>query len=148
MSDKGHVFAKRAGVAMIDRLLDGRLLCVWNKRYGGWSLPGGLVEQGETAADGAVRELFEETGLVAEPCHLVPLYVGEHGVKIEASRASRVHVFEVTCWSGGPPRECEIGCPVTWLTRHELMRWSPFAEFYTRVFASLDVVRARAARVR
>lgn len=29
----------------------------------------------------------------------------------------------------------EAGCPVTWLTREEFLKWTPFAEFYTDVFA-------------
>jgi 8-oxo-dGTP pyrophosphatase MutT (NUDIX family) len=35
-----------------------------------WLTPGGHLEAGETHLDGAVRELFEETGLVVEPEHL------------------------------------------------------------------------------
>jgi 8-oxo-(d)GTP phosphatase len=34
---------------------------------GHWVLPKGLVERGEAAVDGAVREVHEETGLRAEP---------------------------------------------------------------------------------
>jgi len=34
---------------------------------GRWGFPGGVLELGETVAEGAMRELFEETGIVAEP---------------------------------------------------------------------------------
>ncbi|HEY8874930.1 MAG TPA: NUDIX domain-containing protein, partial [Stellaceae bacterium] len=34
---------------------------------GRWGFPGGVLELGETIAEGAMRELAEETGVVAEP---------------------------------------------------------------------------------
>src|SRR5580658_5041503 len=34
---------------------------------GRWGFPGGVLELGETVAEGAMRELKEETGIVAEP---------------------------------------------------------------------------------
>src|ERR1700675_1541331 len=34
---------------------------------GRWGFPGGVLELGETIAEGAMRELSEETGIVAEP---------------------------------------------------------------------------------
>ncbi len=38
---------------------------------GRWSLPGGALELGETTADGVVREVFEETGLVVRPIEII-----------------------------------------------------------------------------
>jgi 8-oxo-dGTP pyrophosphatase MutT (NUDIX family) len=53
---------------------DGRILITKrhpDKPWGGmWETTGGAVQAGETSLQGAVRELFEETGLKAEPCKL------------------------------------------------------------------------------
>jgi len=40
---------------------------------GEWSIPGGLVEVGETLHSAVVREVYEETGLIVEPSTLVKL---------------------------------------------------------------------------
>jgi len=40
---------------------------------GHWSIPGGLVELGESLMSGVVREVREETGLLVEPLELVEL---------------------------------------------------------------------------
>jgi ADP-ribose pyrophosphatase YjhB (NUDIX family) len=45
----------------------GRLLLLRQPPGRGWSLPGGLLNHGERPADGARRELREETGLRVEP---------------------------------------------------------------------------------
>ena len=50
-------------VTLIPILPDGRLVMVRRRDDGLWSLPGGLVDWGESVTDTARRELKEETGL-------------------------------------------------------------------------------------
>jgi 8-oxo-dGTP diphosphatase len=40
---------------------------------GRWSIPGGLIDVGETLAEAVIREVREETGLDVEPLQLVEL---------------------------------------------------------------------------
>ena len=53
-----------AGVVLGD---DGRVLLGRRADTGTWGLPGGIVEPGEEPADGVVREIYEETGVIAVP---------------------------------------------------------------------------------
>lgn len=41
---------------------------------GWWSLPGGVLEVGETLAEGVKREVLEETGLVVDPVHMLTVF--------------------------------------------------------------------------
>ena len=41
---------------------------------GWWSLPGGVLETGETLAEGVVREVKEETGLIVEPDQMIEVF--------------------------------------------------------------------------
>jgi len=55
-------------------IFDGRVLLVQRAvepARGEWSIPGGLLEVGETLAEGVVRELREETGLTVRVVDLI-----------------------------------------------------------------------------
>jgi ADP-ribose pyrophosphatase YjhB (NUDIX family) len=41
---------------------------------GSWAQPGGFLEVDETVTEAAIRETFEETGLIVEPDEIVGLY--------------------------------------------------------------------------
>lgn len=61
------------GAVVVD---NGRVLLVRRGREplkGQWSLPGGLLELGESLEQGVAREVLEETGLIVDPVELVEL---------------------------------------------------------------------------
>ncbi len=45
----------------------GRVLLGRRADNGAWTLPGGIIDPAEQPADAAVREIFEETGVIAVP---------------------------------------------------------------------------------
>lgn len=59
-------------VAIIEH--EGRVLALRQLHRKGWSLPGGLIEAGEQAADAVVREVLEETGIRINPGHAMATY--------------------------------------------------------------------------
>ena len=60
-----------AGVAVME---DGRILLTKREDFEVWCIPGGMVEDGESVAGAAVREIAEETGLTVELTGLVGVY--------------------------------------------------------------------------
>ena len=54
----------------------GRVLLVKHIEGEMWVTPGGTLEPGESPADAAVREMWEETGLLTQPTRLVGVYGG------------------------------------------------------------------------
>ena len=54
----------------------GRILLARHADTGVWVAPGGSIDPHESPADAAVREMWEETGLVVEPIRLLGVYGG------------------------------------------------------------------------
>jgi ADP-ribose pyrophosphatase YjhB (NUDIX family) len=79
-------------------LHEGRVLVVRRGNEplkGHWTLPGGLLELGESVADGVVRETREETGFIVEPLELVELIDRIHRERtdLEAGRVRYHYVI-------------------------------------------------------
>jgi 8-oxo-dGTP pyrophosphatase MutT (NUDIX family) len=63
-------------VTLVCRDEQGRILLARHHDYDQWALPGGTIDPGETPADTAVREMWEETGLLVEPVRVLGVYGG------------------------------------------------------------------------
>lgn len=63
-----------------------------------WGIPGGVMEPGETFLETAVRETFEETGLIAEQLQLFGLYSGEEGFS-EYTNGDKVFSVQIIFYS-------------------------------------------------
>ena len=59
-------------------LREGRILLIQRQDDRLWAVPGGLVEVGETLAQAAERELWEEAGLRGKAVQLLALYDSHH----------------------------------------------------------------------
>ena len=78
---------------------DGAILLQRRRDTGQWALPGGKQDIGESAADCAVRECLEETGIIAEvtgflgvysnPMHIVAYSDGEIRQQFEVAYIGR-----------------------------------------------------------
>lgn len=74
--DEAERTAQSACVFVINPCGDGSILAITRKDdYKNIGLPGGKIDTalGETAKDGAIRELLEETGILVEKDEIVPI---------------------------------------------------------------------------
>ena len=102
---------------------DGRVLVARRARgpaLGAWTMPGGVVEAGETLIEALKREIAEETSLIVEPVALAGHR--EAVVRDDDGRVSRHFVILcfATRWISGEPKLNEELAEARWLKPDEL----------------------------
>lgn len=109
--------------ASIAVIRDGRVLLASRTQppmAGLFTLPGGLVEPGETLAEAALRELKEEVGVDADVIGFV-----DHVEIVERERDGRVRRHFVICahaarWRAGEPSPGPEAGEVRWVDEREV----------------------------
>jgi 8-oxo-dGTP diphosphatase len=102
---------------------DGRVLVARRARgpaYNIWTMPGGVVEAGETLTEALIREIAEETAMVVEPV----AFAGYRDVVMrdDDKRVSRHFVIMcfATRWISGEPQLNEELAEARWLKPEDL----------------------------
>jgi 8-oxo-dGTP diphosphatase len=88
---------------------------------GRWGFPGGVLELGETVGDGAMRELREETGVIAEPAGV--LNVNDAIDRDEQGRV-RFHYTLIAVrgvWCSGEGVAADDAAAVAWVSRDDIV---------------------------
>ena len=94
MKTKNTQKAECAGGIIINQL---NKIAIVNQNHDSWSLPKGHIDKGETAIDAAIREIYEETGII-NPTLIkkVGIYeryrIGLDG-NDDLSELKRIHIF-------------------------------------------------------
>jgi ADP-ribose pyrophosphatase YjhB (NUDIX family) len=88
---------------------------------GRWGFPGGVLELGETVAEGAMRELAEETGVVAEPAGWLNVH---DAVSRDADGRVQFHYVLIAMrgiWRSGEGEAADDAAATAWVTREEIV---------------------------
>jgi ADP-ribose pyrophosphatase YjhB (NUDIX family) len=87
---------------------------------GRWGFPGGVLELGETVGDGAMRELLEETGIVAEPAGVLNVH---DAISRDEEGRVQFHYILIAVrgvWRSGEGVAADDAAACAWATRAEI----------------------------
>lgn len=112
---------------------------------GEWSIPGGMLEVGETIAEGVQRELLEETALEVKVLDLIEVF---ERISPDDTGRHKYHfvILDYLCeLVRGEPRAGSDVTAVAWAAEPELARYS-LTPTATRVIQkAFDLTRGRAS---
>ncbi|MGB1287950.1 MAG: NUDIX domain-containing protein, partial [Aggregatilineales bacterium] len=113
----GHDLLMMLGAAAVIINDDGEVLLQQRSDNGLWGNPGGGIDPGETPAQAAIREAYEETGLEIEIERIVGIYGGQnmiftypHGDEVAVNSVT----FQCKILSGTPHAHDDESLQVAW----------------------------------
>ena len=87
---------------------------------GRWGFPGGVLELGETVGEGAMRELMEETGIVAEPAGVLDVH---DAVSRDEEGRVQFHYVLIAVrgiWRSGEGEPADDAADCAWVSRADI----------------------------
>ena len=125
------------GAVVVDQ---GRVLLVQRGREpmkGKWSLPGGMLELGESLTEGVLREIREETGLTVEVLELIDLLDRVHRQASPEGERVRYHyvIADYLCRV--------VGGALQAASDADAVRWVERAEWNSHSALALDPITVR-----
>jgi 8-oxo-dGTP diphosphatase len=129
-------------LAVVRRIVGGksRILLVERSKppgIGKWGFPGGHLELGETIREAAIRELLEETGIVAVPASILTAF--DFIEKAEGRTKRHFALIAVLCdWREGEGAPLQDATRIGWFTLAEAETFDTFPDALPAMRLVLD----------
>ncbi len=84
----GHITASGLVIS------NSKVLLIWHPHIGRWIQPGGHIDEGESPANAAIREVYEETGYLCalDSTHLDPIDIDIHEIPENPKNKEATHL--------------------------------------------------------
>jgi 8-oxo-dGTP pyrophosphatase MutT (NUDIX family) len=128
MDDFGKLPRRVAHAVKAIIFKDGKIGMIHHRKHDQYDLPGGGIENGETASEALVREVLEEAGAALIPSSIREFEQGNYILFYPSGSSEFIHERHIACYF------CEIedGHTKPQLTEHEINTGQHF------VFVSID----------